>query len=42
MQLLEDQSCRRAELLSTMKTLEQHEDCVDDYWLRQYQQLMNR
>lgn len=41
--LLDRQEVRRAELLSTLKNIEDAKDTVDDlFWLRQYQQLLDR
>ncbi|XP_022908805.1 E3 ubiquitin-protein ligase LRSAM1-like isoform X2 [Onthophagus taurus] len=41
MQLLEEQNVRRTQLLSTIKTLELNTDNSEDYWLRQYQQILD-
>lgn len=43
MDLLDRQSDRRAELLETLQCLERsHDDATEDFWLRQYQGLLNR
>ncbi|XP_044748828.1 E3 ubiquitin-protein ligase LRSAM1-like isoform X2 [Coccinella septempunctata] len=43
MDLLEQQDLRRSELLATLKTLEDNWDRKSqDYWLKQYQALLNR
>ncbi|XP_050311720.1 E3 ubiquitin-protein ligase LRSAM1-like isoform X2 [Anthonomus grandis grandis] len=44
MELLEQQRLRRAQLLSTIKTMEQFkcDDVDEDFWLRQYQSLLEK
>ncbi|RZB40062.1 E3 ubiquitin-protein ligase LRSAM1-like [Asbolus verrucosus] len=40
--LLEQQKERRAQLLSTLQTLEEFSDSTEDFWLRQYQRLLDK
>lgn len=41
--LLDQQNCRRTQLLSTLKNLEISGDtALEDFWLKQYQQLLDR
>ncbi|GJQ76835.1 hypothetical protein Trydic_g15042 [Trypoxylus dichotomus] len=42
MELLDQQNCRRIQLLSTIKMLEEKVDTSEDFWLIQYQLLMDR
>lgn len=43
MDLLDRQSERRSQLLETLQCLERsRDDAVEDFWLRQYQGLLNR
>lgn len=41
MDLLHQQGERRAQLFSTLKTMEE-KNTMEDFWLRQYQQLVER
>lgn len=41
--LIYQQNERRSQLLSTLKTLDENKEAaVEDFWLRQYQGLLNR
>ncbi|KRT79902.1 hypothetical protein AMK59_7870, partial [Oryctes borbonicus] len=42
MELLDQQNCRRIQLLSTIKILEEKDNTTEDFWLIQYQLLMDR
>ncbi|KAJ8934740.1 hypothetical protein NQ318_022812 [Aromia moschata] len=40
--LLEQQKERRAQLLSTLQSMEQSNESVEDFWLKQYQRLLDK
>ena len=40
--LLEQQKDRRTQLLSTLQNLEEFNDNSDDFWLKQYQRLLDK
>lgn len=40
--LLDQQELRRTQLLSTIKALEESNDTADDFWLKQYQRLLDQ
>lgn len=42
MDLLEKQNDRRSQLLSTLHNLEDKQDTEEDFWLKRYQDLLER